>query len=61
MSKVKLDAIKPWICKKITEVLGMDDDVVVEFVYNQLEGDKVWSYDLSTNRCLIITKHLNEF
>lgn len=37
MSKVKLDVIKPWIQEKITEILRMDDDVVVEFIYNQLE------------------------
>uniref|UniRef100_T1HRG1 Serine/arginine repetitive matrix protein 1 n=2 Tax=Rhodnius prolixus TaxID=13249 RepID=T1HRG1_RHOPR len=40
MSKVKLDTIKPWIAKKITEVLGMEDDVIVEFVFNQLEDEK---------------------
>lgn len=37
MSKVKLDVIKPWITTRITQILGMEDDVVVEFVYNQLE------------------------
>lgn len=37
MSKVKLDVIKPWITTKITQILGIEDDVVVEFVYNQLE------------------------
>lgn len=37
MSKVKLDTIKPWIAKKITEVLGMEDDVVVEFVLINLK------------------------
>lgn len=41
MSKVKLDVIKPWIAQKITEILGMEDDVVVEFVFNQLEAEKV--------------------
>lgn len=41
MTKVKLDVIKPWIQDKITEILRMDDDVVVEFIYNQLE-DKVF-------------------
>lgn len=34
---MKLDVIKPWITTKITQLLGMEDDVVVEFVYNQLE------------------------
>uniref|UniRef100_A0A1B6CCS8 PWI domain-containing protein n=1 Tax=Clastoptera arizonana TaxID=38151 RepID=A0A1B6CCS8_9HEMI len=38
MTKVKLDTIKPWIAQKITEVLGIEDDVVVHFVFNQLES-----------------------
>ncbi|KAL3245147.1 hypothetical protein MRX96_018284 [Rhipicephalus microplus] len=40
MTKVNLDTVKPWITKKITELLGMEDEVVVEFVFNQLEADK---------------------
>lgn len=44
MSKVKLDVLKPWIVKKITEILGWEDDVVVEFVVNQLEEHKVSMY-----------------
>lgn len=43
MGKVKLDVLRPWISKKITEYLHIEDDVVVEFVYNQLE-DKVISF-----------------
>lgn len=37
MSKVNVDTMKPWIANRITELLGLDDDVVVEFVFNQLE------------------------
>lgn len=37
MTKVKLDVLRPWISKKITDILHIEDDVVVEFVYNQLE------------------------
>ena len=37
MSKIKLDVLKPWITKRVAEHLGMEDDVVVEFVFNQLE------------------------
>ena len=40
MSKVKLDVLRPWISQKITDILHIEDDVVVEFVYNQLEEDK---------------------
>lgn len=44
MSKVKLDVLKPWITQKITEILKMEDDVVIDYVNNQLE-EKV-SYPL---------------
>ena len=37
MSKVELDTLKPWITAKITEILGFEDDVVIEFIFNQLE------------------------
>ncbi|KAG8237885.1 hypothetical protein J437_LFUL017628 [Ladona fulva] len=40
MSKVKLDVIKPWIAQKIYDILGMEDDVIVEFIFNQLEAEK---------------------
>lgn len=37
MSKIKFDVVKPWIQDKLTEILKIDDDVVVDFVYNQLD------------------------
>ena len=35
--KVKLDAMKPWIHEKLTEILGFEDDVVIDYAINQLE------------------------
>ena len=29
--KVKLDAMKPWIHEKLTEILGFEDDVVIDY------------------------------
>ena len=37
MPKVKLDVMKPWITKRLGELLDIEDDVVIEFVFNQLE------------------------
>ena len=37
MNKVKVDVLKPWITKRTTEMLKIEDDVVVEFIFNQLE------------------------
>jgi serine/arginine repetitive matrix protein 1 len=39
MSRVKLDVIKPWINQRVSAYLnGLEDDVVVEFVFNQVGG-----------------------
>jgi serine/arginine repetitive matrix protein 1 len=40
MTKITLDVVKPWITNRLEELLGVEDDVVIEFVFNQLE-DKV--------------------
>ena len=37
MTKVNLDTLKPWVTRRITEILKIEDDVVIEFIYNQLE------------------------
>lgn len=47
MEKVNLDTVKPWVVSRITTLLGFEDDVVTEFVFNLLENEKV-SYHLYT-------------
>ena len=37
MKKVNLQVIKPWIAKKVTELVGFDDEVVVEYAMGLLE------------------------
>lgn len=41
MEKVNMDVIKPWITKKLIEILGFEDDVVMQYVFNMLESEKV--------------------
>lgn len=38
---VKLDVLRPWVVKRITTILGMEDEVVVEYIFNQLEAERV--------------------
>jgi serine/arginine repetitive matrix protein 1 len=40
MSKVNMDVVKPWITKRVTEILGFEDDVVIEFIFNLFEGNQ---------------------
>jgi serine/arginine repetitive matrix protein 1 len=39
--KVNWEAMKPWIANRLTELLGgVEDDVLIGYVYEQLEGKK---------------------
>ena len=44
MTKVNLDTLKPWVTRRITEILKIEDDVVIEFIYNQLEERVSWIF-----------------
>jgi len=37
MKKVNLNVIRPWIAKKIIELVGFEDEVVVEYAMGLLE------------------------
>jgi serine/arginine repetitive matrix protein 1 len=37
MRKVNLQVIRPWIAKKVVELVGFDDEVVVEYAMGLLE------------------------
>lgn len=38
MEKVALPVLKGWIANRITEILGFEDEVVVNFIFNMLEN-----------------------
>jgi serine/arginine repetitive matrix protein 1 len=42
--KVNLQAIKPWITKKVIELVGFEDEVVIEYTMSLLEDKQqpVW-------------------
>ncbi|KAK6093395.1 hypothetical protein MT418_006021 [Batrachochytrium dendrobatidis] len=39
MKKVQLKTIRPWIAKKVGDLLGFEDDVVLEFIFNLLDEE----------------------
>lgn len=39
MRKVNLQVIRPWVTKKVIELLGLDDDLVVEYAMGLLEDE----------------------
>lgn len=44
MKKVNLEVMRRWISGKISELLGSDDDVVVELCSGLLESDRYVSW-----------------
>jgi serine/arginine repetitive matrix protein 1 len=37
MKKVNMDVMQPWIAQKVFEILGFEDEVVPEFIFELLE------------------------
>ena len=43
MRKVNLSVIRPWVVKKVVELVGFEDEVVVEYAMGLLEAEQVRS------------------
>jgi hypothetical protein len=39
MRKVELKVIRPWVTKKVVELVGFEDEVVVEYAMGLLEDE----------------------
>lgn len=33
--------MKSWIAKRVTELLGLEDEVVIGYIYEQMESEEV--------------------
>ena len=63
LRKVNIGVLRPWIAKKVTEMIKFEDDVVVEYVFGMLEDrDSPVSWEpffclgKLTSRCLTLGK-----
>ena len=42
MERVNLDVVKPWVQKRVTELLGgIEDEVLIEYIFELLESSRV--------------------
>ena len=46
IEKVNIDLMKKWIAQKITDILGDEDDIVVETCYNLIEQNQFVRTDM---------------
>ncbi len=37
MKKVSIEALKPWITERITQLLNFEDDVLINYIFSLLE------------------------
>jgi len=37
MKKVNMDVIRPWVAHRVTELIGFEDEVLINFIYSLLE------------------------
>lgn len=40
LTKVNWDVMRPWIAQRVTELLGVEDDVLIGYIFGQLENQK---------------------
>lgn len=38
MTKVNMEVIKPWITRRVTELLGFEDEVLINFIHSLLDA-----------------------
>lgn len=41
MERVNMKVMRPWIVERVEELLGLEDEVLVEYVMSQLESERV--------------------
>lgn len=51
MSKIKMDTLRPWIATRVTQFLGFEDEVLINFIYELLEGKVTHSKSYFLGTC----------
>ena len=42
--KVNWEVMKGWVAKRVTELLGVEDEVLIAYIFEQLEGHDVSNF-----------------
>ncbi|KAF9607589.1 hypothetical protein IFM89_037517 [Coptis chinensis] len=61
VSKVSMDVIKPWIANRVTELLGFEDEVLINFIYGLLEGKVVNGKEIQIQITGFMEKNTGKF
>ncbi|KAL6967587.1 hypothetical protein U1Q18_033395 [Sarracenia purpurea var. burkii] len=61
MTKVKMDVMRPWIANRVTELLGFEDEVLINFIYGLLDGKKVNGKEVQISLTGFMEKNTGKF
>jgi serine/arginine repetitive matrix protein 1 len=42
MNKINLEVMKPWVTKKLVDLLQFEDDVLIDYVFSLLEESVIF-------------------
>jgi serine/arginine repetitive matrix protein 1 len=55
IKKVNVEVMKKWIAGKISDILGNEDDVVIELCFGLLEGQRYVSIPWPAEQAVVLT------
>ncbi|GAV78306.1 PWI domain-containing protein [Cephalotus follicularis] len=61
MSKVEMNVIRPWIASRVTELLGFEDEVLINFIYGLLDGKDVNGKEIQISLTGFMEKNTGKF
>ncbi|KAK8596298.1 hypothetical protein V6N12_064797 [Hibiscus sabdariffa] len=61
MTKVKMDVVRPWIATRVTELLGFEDEVLINFIYGLLDGKEVNGKEVQISLTGFMEKNTGKF
>ncbi|GFZ19849.1 splicing factor PWI domain-containing protein [Actinidia rufa] len=61
MTKVKMDVVRPWIANRVTEFLGFEDEVLINFIYGLLDGKVVNGKEVQISLTGFMEKNTGKF
>ncbi|WCJ20466.1 Serine/arginine repetitive matrix protein 1 [Euphorbia peplus] len=61
MKKVKMDVMRPWIATRVTELLGFEDEVLINFIYGLLDTKEVNGKEVQIQLTGFMEKNTGKF
>ncbi|XP_039012881.1 serine/arginine repetitive matrix protein 1-like isoform X2 [Hibiscus syriacus] len=61
ITKVKMDVFRPWIATRVTELLGFEDEVLINFIYGLLDGKEVNGKEVQISLTGFMEKNTGKF